>query len=163
MSGRRIHLSEVGHAQAEEALRVAEDATRSSFERQTDCQVAMNVAIYPVPRPPSVALTPLCRRLHEVRDQARKLWDEDLSPQAQRERYRQAQAATIGELEPGELRGAEATEYIATHLRRVSGDANTLVTNYVDRSTGDPWVMDRPFGDRHHIGPPRLRKRTGST
>jgi hypothetical protein len=144
-------------------LRVAEDATRSLFERQTDCQVARNVAIYPVPRPPGVEPTPLCRQLQEVRHQAHKLWVEDLSPQAQRESYRQAQAAKIGELEAGELRGAEATEYIATHLRRVSGDANTLVTNYVDRSTGDPWVMDRPFGDRHHIGPLRLRRRTGSS
>lgn len=157
------HLSPFGHDRAKEALRVAKDATRSLSDRQTDCQVARNVAIYPVPRPPSVEPTPLCRQLHEVRDQAHKLWVEELSPQAQRESYRQAQAATIGELEPGELRGAEATEYIASHLRRVSGDANTLVTNYVDRLTGDPWVMDRPFGDRHHIGPLRLRRRTGST
>ena len=157
------HLSQVGHAEVEEALRVAKDSSTSSVERQTSCWAAMNAGIYPVPRPPSVEPTPFCRRLDEVRDQAHKLWVEELSPQAQRERYRQAQAATIGELEPGELRGAEATEYIATHLRRVSGDANTLVTNYVDRLTGEHWVMDLPFGDSHHRGRPRLRKRTGST
>lgn len=156
------HLSEAGHAQAEEALRVAKDVTRSSVERQRNCLVAMNIGICPVPGPPSVDPTPFCWQLLEVRDQAHKLYAEDLSPQAQRERYRQAQAATIGEPEAGELRGAEATEYIATHLRWLSSDANTLVTDYVDRSTGEPWVMDRPFGDRHHLGPPRLRNRTGS-
>ena len=56
----------------------------------------MNAGFCPVPGPPSVEPTPRCWQFLEVGDRARKLWDEQLSPQAQRERYRQAQAATIG-------------------------------------------------------------------
>lgn len=156
------HLSEVGHAKAEADLRIAKDVTRPFDERSPACQAAKRAGLCTMPQPRSVEPTPFCSRLNEVRERARKLWDEDLSPQAQRERYRQAQAVTLEEPETGELRGAEATEYIAAHLRWVSGDANTLVTNYVDRSTDEPWLMDRPFGDRHHLGPPRLRRRSQS-
>jgi hypothetical protein len=81
------HLSEEKHAKAETDLGKAEDVTRPFDERSLACWAAMTAGIRVTPHPRSIEPTPFCSRLKQVRERAHKIWDEELSLQARRERY----------------------------------------------------------------------------
>lgn len=81
------------HHKAVATLAVAKDRTRGLHDRAIDCQVAMGTGIVGASGPPGVDLEPFCQVIKDVRSEARKLWDEELSPQAQRRLQDAAQDA----------------------------------------------------------------------
>lgn len=57
-----------------------------------------------------------------------------------------------------ELRGAAAEKYADAHLDIVRTNTATWEVEYVNRETGETWVMDYPNSGAHGGGSPRLRR-----